>query len=223
MEASRRFLPRLALDHRGGGRLANLVRARAGHGMADRRRPCAHARPPRRRVLLQPPGPAGRRRQGLPQPVRLLRAGRRARAPRVPDRDPPAALHHLPEPPREARHRLARRATAVDRAARLRHRVPHRPARPSAESQRRRGPARGGARRGVPGVVVERLRARPRDALRRPGRGRAARRLPDVGPPLARHRRPARALVVARHPDPLRGCPPLPRARRSPPCCSCAG
>ena len=104
--ASRRFLTRPRPDHRRGRAPGGSITSSAG---AVRASPHLGAR---RRVLLPRAGPPGRRRHGLPQPVRLLRAGRHARRtassrPRCTRRSTPCSS---PSPPSSgSRPRLAQR------------------------------------------------------------------------------------------------------------------
>ena len=206
--ASRRFLDAAHPDHRGGGRLAGLLH----------RRSCAVAHPAprhRRRVLLQRAGPPGRRRQGLPEPVRVLRAGRQPGAPHLPHRGASAALHRLPRHPRQARPLDPGGATRLHRAPRRRHRLPDRD--PGPAPRRRPGRAhRRRAGRPLPCAVVERLDARSRIALRHPrraGAARAVRVLEDTE--LVAGRAP-RAVVGAGDAHPFRGHHPVrvPRVAR---------
>ena len=119
---SRRFLTRLGFITLGAG----IWRVWYVVGPVMSRIPRSR---PRRRVLLQRAGAPGRRRRGLPEPVRVLRAGRNPAHRIFETARPSAALHHLPRHPGQARALDATGAADLHRAVGYGHRAAHRPPR----------------------------------------------------------------------------------------------
>ncbi len=142
-------------------------------------------------------------------------------APDLPDRGASARLHRVPEHPGPVRPRHAHPAAGDHGVARLRDGLPHRDPGPEPPRSRRGRAPRRAARRRLSPVVVERLDARARDALRVPRRPVAARGLPLVAEAHPGGGGPARVVAVAGDAHPLRRGAAVPAdgaARRSPSC-----